>query len=66
MRAFVRLKQVLSTYKELARKLEELERRIDKHDKNIIAIFEIIKKLMKSPALPLPPKPKGPIGFRSA
>ena len=61
MRAFVRLKQVLTTHKELAQKLEELERRIDKHDKHIIAIFDIIKELMKPS--PSPSKPKGPIGF---
>ena len=63
MRAFVRLKQVLSTHKELAQKLEEHEKRIDKHDRHIIAIFEIIKELMKPLPLPPPPKPKGPIGF---
>ncbi|NQV04591.1 MAG: ORF6N domain-containing protein [Candidatus Omnitrophica bacterium] len=63
MRTFVRLRQAIANHKELAQKLEELERRMDKHDKNIIAIFEIIKELMKPPALPLPSKPKGPIGF---
>ena len=63
MRAFVRLRQVIANHKELARKLEESERRMDKHDKNIIAIFEIIKELMKPPPLPTPEKPKGPIGF---
>ncbi len=65
MRTFVRLKQVLSTHKELAQNLGELERRIDKHDKHIIAIFEIIKELMKPLPLPPPPKPKGRIGFHT-
>ena len=65
MRTFVKLRRALATHKELARKLEELERRMDKHDKHIIAIFEIIKELMKPLPLPTSPKPKGPIGFRS-
>ena len=65
MRAFVKLRQVLASHKELAQKLEEHEKRINTHDHHIIAIFDIIKELMKPPFLPLQPKPKGPIGFRS-
>ena len=60
MRAFVRLKQVLATHKELAEKLKELEGEIGKHNKLIIEIFEIIKQLTP-PAAPVKPKP--PIGF---
>ena len=60
MRAFIRLKQVLATHKELAEKLKELEGEIGKHNKLIIEIFEIIKQL--TPPIPLP-KPKPPIGF---
>ena len=63
MRAFVRLRQVLASHKELAQKLEEHEKRINRHDHHIVAIFDIIKELMKPPPLP-PPKPKGPIGFK--
>jgi len=60
MRAFVRLKQVLATHKELAMKLKELEDEVGKHNKLIIEIFEIIKQLTPPP---LPPqKPKGPLG----
>ena len=33
MRAFVKIREILSTHKELAHKLAELERKIDKHDK---------------------------------
>src|SRR5262245_8496292 len=46
MRAFVRLRQILSGNKELARKLEELERRIGGHDEQIRAILEVIGQLM--------------------
>ena len=61
MRAFVKLRQILSINKELACKLAELERKVEKHDENIHAIFEAIRKLM-APALV---KPKPQIGFRS-
>lgn len=49
MRAFVRLKNILSTHKELARKLSELERRIEKHDEEIGSIFDAIRQLMAPP-----------------
>jgi hypothetical protein len=58
MRAFVRLRQFLSTHKELDHKLAELERRIGSHDEQIQAIFEAIRQLMT------PPEPKKrKIGF---
>ncbi|MFA5096439.1 MAG: ORF6N domain-containing protein [Candidatus Omnitrophota bacterium] len=58
MRAFVKLKQILSTHKELSYKLEELERKISKHDEDIQNIFEAIRQLMTPP-----PRPKRKIGF---
>jgi ORF6N domain len=61
MRAFVKLRQILSMNKELAYKLAELERKVEKHDENIQAIFEAIRKLMAPP----PIKPKPQIGFKS-
>ncbi len=60
MRAFVKLKQILSINKELAHKLAELERKTEKHDIEIHAIFEAIRKLMA----PAPIKPKSQIGFK--
>jgi hypothetical protein len=63
MRAFVRLKQVLATHKELAAKLKELESEVGRHNKLIIEIFDTIKQLTQPP-IP-PPKPKEPIGFHS-
>ena len=59
MRAFVKLRQVLATHKELAHRLSELERRMDKKDNEIMALFEAIRKLMQPP----PQKPKYPMGF---
>lgn len=58
MRAFVSLRQVLSSNKELGLKLQLLENKIEKHDKEIQAIFVAIRQLM---AIPL--KPKKRIGF---
>jgi hypothetical protein len=60
MRAFVRLRTMLSTHKELARKLDQLEIRIADHDEQIQAIFEAIRQLMTTPD---PPRRK--IGFEA-
>ncbi|MDY6837156.1 MAG: ORF6N domain-containing protein [Thermodesulfobacteriota bacterium] len=58
MRTFVRLRRELSTHKELAAKLNELERKIEKHDESIETIFEAIRQLMTPPE-----KPRKKIGF---
>ena len=60
MRAFVKLRQILSTHKELAYKLTELETKIEKHDTEIKAIFQAIRQLMA-----VPKKPKSRIGFHT-
>ena len=46
MRAFVKLREILSTHKELAHKLEDLERKYEAHDRKIHAVFEAIRQLM--------------------
>jgi hypothetical protein len=57
VRAFVRLREILSTHKDLARKLNALER---KYDSQFAVVFEAIRKLMT------PPIPKRrPIGFKN-
>ncbi|MFA5839988.1 MAG: ORF6N domain-containing protein [Candidatus Margulisiibacteriota bacterium] len=58
MRAFVKLRQVLATHKELASKFRELEGRVGKHDEAIVAIFDAIRKMMQ-----VPETPKRRIGF---
>ena len=60
MRAFVRLKGILSANKELAYKLSELEKKIEQHDSGIQVIFDAIRKLMAQSE-----KPKRQIGFHS-
>lgn len=49
IRAFVKLRRILSTHKELAYKLNELERKYEKHDVEIKDIFEAIRQLMRPP-----------------
>lgn len=57
MRAFVRLRQILSSHKQLARKLRALEK---KYDAQFKIVFDAIRQLME------PPEPKKPrIGFRA-
>jgi DNA-binding PadR family transcriptional regulator len=52
MRAFVKLREALETNRELARRFEELERRVGKHDEEINAIIEAIRELMAPPKSP--------------
>jgi hypothetical protein len=59
MRTFVKLREIFSAHKELAHKLNELERKIEKHDAEICSIFEVIRQLMAPP----PEPPKRRIGF---
>jgi hypothetical protein len=56
VRVFVRLRQLLATHIELARKLDELEKRYDAQFK---LVFEAIRQLMAPPPSPR----KGKIGF---
>lgn len=59
VRAFSRLREMLSGHKEMARQLEELERRLDTHDEAIDSIIQALKKLMAPPD-----KTRRPIGLR--
>jgi len=52
MRAFVQLRKMIASNEELARKLEELEERLEKHDEDIGLIFEAIRELMTPPDTP--------------
>jgi hypothetical protein len=57
MRAFVKLRELLLTHKELADKIEELERKYQLHETDIQVIFTTIKKLLEPPP-DEPPKPR--------
>jgi phage regulator Rha-like protein len=60
MRAFVKLREVISNHKELAAKLNELEQKVENHDKEIKAIFDAIRQLTM-----VEEEPKRRIGFHS-
>jgi phage regulator Rha-like protein len=59
MRAFVRLREMLASHKDLARKLENLEKRLGEHDERFQIVFEAIRRLTAPPQL----EKKGHIGF---
>lgn len=58
VRTFVQLREMLSTHKELAAKLEALERKVGGHDQAIAGLIDAIRQLMAPPA-----QNKRPIGF---
>jgi len=59
MRAFVRLREMLASNRELATKLGELERKLKGHDQAIAGILDAIRQIMAPP----PAAKKRPIGF---
>src|SRR5437773_1433503 len=59
VRAFIRLRQFLATHKDLARRLEEHEKKLSTHDQAIAGLMNTIRTLM---APPEPPR-RRPIGF---
>ncbi len=56
MRAFVKLREMLSAHKDLARKLDKMEK---KYDAQFKIVFDAIRKLMTKPE-----QPKRKIGFK--
>ena len=58
MRAFMKLRHILESNRELAQKFSELERRVGKHDDEIAAILEAIRQLMAPSE-----KPRREMGF---
>ena len=60
VRAFVKLREMLSTHKELAHKLAALERKLQNHDESIRSLVVAIRQLMRPPE---PETPKKRIGF---
>ena len=49
VRAFIRLREIVTNNKELAQKLKELELKIETHDEQITDIFNAITKLLEPP-----------------
>ena len=64
VRAFVKLRELLASNRDLARRFEQLEARVEKlvaHDQALGVILSAIRKLMPPP--PGPPPKNRPIGF---
>ena len=60
VRAFVRLREMLATHRDLARKLAAFERKLASHDRQILSLIEAVRQLM------VPPSGKGRrIGFHA-
>jgi len=59
VRIFIRIREMILTQKDILLKLEVLERKSNKHDKDIQLIFEALKKLCTPP-----PEPRQRIGFK--
>ncbi len=58
MRAFVKLREIISTHTKVSEKLKELESKLAEHDDKIVQIIQVINQLVN------PPEPaKKKIGF---
>ncbi len=49
MRVYSKMKELLIMHKDILVKLEQLEKKTDKHDDQIKVIFDYIKKLIEQP-----------------
>ena len=60
VRAFVRLRQLLASKSEFARKLTALENKLTEHDRKLIVVFDAVRQLMEPPP---PANKRKRIGF---
>jgi len=60
-RAFIKLREMLATHKDLAHKIEELEQKQKDHGENLSEINSVLKELMNQPEIEA--KPANQIGF---
>jgi uncharacterized protein YjgD (DUF1641 family) len=58
MRAFIKLREIISTHKKVEEKIKELEKKLQSHDDQIVQIIQVINQLITPPELP-----KRKIGF---
>lgn len=61
MRAFIKLREMVATNELVRQKIEDLERKYKKHDKQFKAVFEALRELLEPAKTPK----KKPIGFHS-
>ena len=60
VRAFIRMREMISTHQDLAHQLADLERRQREQGLQIDAVFDAVRQLIAGPELP-----KRSFGFRS-
>ena len=61
VRAFVRIRRVISEHKEISRRIVQIENHLADHDEQILELIQAIKQLLK----PEPPPKKRRIGFHA-
>jgi hypothetical protein len=61
MRAFVRLREMLATHRDILRKLDEMEKKYQRHDTQITGVFDAIRRLTETAR-----GPRRRIGFTAA
>jgi hypothetical protein len=61
IRAFIALRETVSTHRDLARKIEDLQRQQKEHGDKLGAVYSIVKSLIEAPA-----KQKPRMGFPAA
>lgn len=59
IRVFTKMRELLLSNKEIVLQLEKAEKKLSKHDEDIILIFQYLKKLLNPPQIP-----RERIGFR--
>ena len=59
MRAFIKLREMVATNELIRQKIEELERKYEKHDKQFKVVFQALRDLLEPPKI----SKKKPIGF---
>ena len=62
MRVFTKLREMMTSHKDLARKIEDLERKFGEHDKKFLMVFDAIRRLLQQAEEST--KPKEPFGFQ--
>ena len=61
VRAFIKLREMFATHKNLIKEFEKMKRTQKEHGQHIINILNVIRQLIDPP---LPKVPKEPMGFR--
>ena len=64
VRIFIKMREMLSSYKDMLHKLEQIEHKLTGHDNQILTIFEYLKHLEQNKQKELDQKNRKHIGFK--